>query len=39
MSSHYGLTDQELDDLDFEHRHATDKRYAGRVKVVYLLGK
>ncbi|SER71276.1 Winged helix-turn helix [Nitrosomonas sp. Nm51] len=39
MSSCYRLTDQELDDLEFEHRHATDKRYADRVKAVYLLGK
>ncbi|WP_292988894.1 helix-turn-helix domain-containing protein, partial [Nitrosomonas sp.] len=39
MSSRYELTDQELDDLEFEHRHATDKRYADRVKAVYLLGK
>lgn len=39
MSSRYHLTDQELDDLEFEHRHATDKRYADRVKAVYLLGK
>jgi transposase len=39
MSSRYHLTDQELDDLEFEHRHATDKRYADRVKAVYLLAK
>ncbi|AKH37523.1 MULTISPECIES: IS630 family transposase [Nitrosomonas] len=39
MSSRYGLTDQELAELEFEHRHTTDKRYAGWVKVVYLLGK
>ena len=39
MSSRYQLTDQELDDLEFEHRHTTDKRYADRVKTVYLLGK
>jgi transposase len=39
MSSHYHLTDQELADLEFEHRHAFDKRYADRVKAVYLLGK
>lgn len=38
MSLHYHLTDQELDNLEFEHRHATDKRYADRVKTVYLLG-
>jgi len=39
MPSRYHLTDQELDDLEFEHRHATDKRYADRVKAVYLPGK
>lgn len=39
MSSHYHLTDQELTGLELEHRHATDKRYADRVKTVYLLGK
>jgi DNA-binding transcriptional ArsR family regulator len=39
MSSHYHLTDKELADLEFEHRHAFDKRYADRVKAVYLLGK
>ncbi len=39
MSSRYHLTNQELDDLEFEHRHTTDKRYADRVKAVYLLGK
>jgi transposase len=39
MSSRYHLTASELDDLEFEHRHTTDKRYADRVKTVYLLGK
>ncbi|HNP27095.1 MAG TPA: hypothetical protein PKM20_10170 [Nitrosomonas sp.] len=39
MSSRYKLTDQELYDLEFEYRHATDKRYADRVKAVNLLGK
>jgi transposase len=39
MSSRYQLTDKELDDLEFEHRHTSDKRYADRVKTVYLLGK
>jgi transposase len=39
MLSRYHLTDKELDDLAFEHRHTSDKRYADRVKTVYLLGK
>jgi transposase len=39
MFSHYHPTDQELADLEFEHRHATGKLYADRVKAVYLLGK
>jgi transposase len=39
MSSRYHLTASELDDLEFEHRHTSDKRYADRVKTVYLLGK
>ena len=39
MSTRYHLPDQELDDLELEHRHATDKRYADRVKAVYWLGK
>ena len=39
MSSRYHLTDQELAELEFEHRHTTDKRYADRVKAVYLSGK
>jgi hypothetical protein len=39
MSSRYHLSDKELEDLEFEHRHTADKRYADRVKTVYLLGK
>ena len=39
MSSRYPLTDKELDDLESEHRHTSDKRYVDRVKTVYLLGK
>jgi len=39
MTSRYHLTPSELDDLAFEHRHTSDKRYADRVKTVYLLGK
>ncbi len=39
MSLRYHLTGQELADLELEHRHATDKRYADRVKAVYLSGK
>jgi hypothetical protein len=32
MSSRYHLFDRELDDLEFEHRHTIDERYADRVK-------
>lgn len=39
MSPRYHLTASELEDLEFEHRHTSDKRYADRVKSVYLLGK
>ena len=39
MTSRYHLNPSELDDLAFEHRHTSDKRYADRVKTVYLLGK
>ena len=39
MSSRYHLNAQELDELEFEHRHTPDKRYADRIKTVYLLGK
>ena len=39
MSSRYHLSASELADLEFEHRHTSDKRYADRVKTVYLLGK
>lgn len=38
MYSSYHLANCELDDLEFEHRHTTDKPYADRVKTVYLLG-
>ena len=39
MSSRYHLSAQELNELEFEHRHTPDKRYADRIKTVYLLGK
>jgi transposase len=39
MSPRYHLTASELEDLEFEHRHTSDKRFADRVKSVYLLGK
>lgn len=39
MSNRYHLTQQELDELECEHRHASDKRYADRLKAVYLLGR
>lgn len=39
MSSRYHLTEKELDELESEHRHTKDKRYADRVKAVYLLSK
>ncbi|MGH8549541.1 MAG: helix-turn-helix domain-containing protein [Methylococcales bacterium] len=38
MSKRYRLSQQELDELECEHRHTGDKRYADRLKVVYLLG-
>lgn len=38
MSNRSPLTPQELDELEYEHRHASDKRYADRLKAVYLLG-
>jgi transposase len=38
MSNRYHLTDQEIDELEYEHRHTSDKRYADRLKAVYLLG-
>ncbi|MGZ8172277.1 MULTISPECIES: IS630 family transposase [Methylobacter] len=38
MPKNYRLTQQELDDLQFEHRHTSNKRYADRIKTVYLLG-
>lgn len=39
MKNHYQLTQQELNELEYEHQHTQDKRYADRVKAVYLLGK
>jgi len=39
MTSRYQLTREELDSLERAHRHAPDKRYADRIKTVYLLGK
>jgi hypothetical protein len=38
MSNRYHLTQQELDELEYEHRHTREKRYADRLKAVYLLG-
>ena len=38
MSNRYHLTQQELSELEYEHRHTSDKRYADRIKGVYLLG-
>jgi len=38
MSNRYHLPQQELDELEYEHRHTSDKRYADRIKAVYLLG-
>lgn len=39
MSTRHPLSQQELDALECEHRHARDKRYADRLKAVYLLGR
>lgn len=39
MSSRYRLTAQEIADLESAHRQTSDKRYADRLKTVYLLGK
>jgi transposase len=39
MSSHYLLTAQEIANLEVAHRQTKDKRYADRLKTVYLLGK
>lgn len=39
MSNRYHLTPQELDELEYEHLHASDKRYADRLKAVYLLNR
>lgn len=38
MSNRYYLSQAELDELEYEHRHTSDKRYADRLKAVYLLG-
>ena len=38
MPNRYHLTQQELDELEYEHCHTSDKRYADRIKGVYLLG-
>ena len=38
MTNRYYLSQQELDELEYEHRHTSDKRYADRLKAVYLLG-
>jgi transposase len=38
MSNRYQLTQQEIEELEYEHRHTSDKRYADRLKAVYLLG-
>ena len=39
MSSRYQLTAQEIADLESAHRQTSDKRYADRLKTVYLLEK
>lgn len=39
MTSQYHLSANELDNLESEHRHVTDKRYVDQVKAVSLLGK
>ena len=39
MSNRYHLNQEELDELEYEHRHTSDKRYADRLKAVYLLGR
>jgi len=38
MSSCLHVTQQELDGLGYEYRYTSDRRYADRIKVVYLLG-
>jgi hypothetical protein len=39
MTNRYHLRQQELDELEYEHRHTrSDKRYVDRIKAVYLLG-
>jgi transposase len=30
---------EELDELEYEHRHTRDKHYADRLKAVYRLGR
>ncbi|MCQ8127297.1 hypothetical protein [Methylomonas rivi] len=37
MSNRCYLSQAELDELEYEHRHTSDKRYADRL-AVYLLG-
>lgn len=39
MSNRYHLTPQELDELEYEHLHTSDKRYADRLKAVCLLNR
>ena len=39
MSSRYPLTAQEIANLEVAHRQTKDKRYADRLKTVYLPGK
>ncbi|MBN1377691.1 MAG: helix-turn-helix domain-containing protein, partial [Gammaproteobacteria bacterium] len=39
MSSKYQLSQPELDELERAHHQATDKRFADRIKTVFLLGK
>ncbi len=34
MSLRYRLTEQELDDLEFEHRHATEKQSVITLSVI-----
>ncbi|MDF1583325.1 MAG: hypothetical protein P1P78_08450 [Methyloprofundus sp.] len=39
MSSKHELSQPELGELEIAHRQASDKRFADRIKTVYLLGK
>ena len=39
MSSRYPLTAQEIANLEVAHRQTKNKRYADRLKTVYLPGK